>query len=528
MKTIKTKFLIQTALVGACALALSTLSVKAATFSSTSVADAFLATGSPGNPLGSNLTANNYGGAGALAVAPSTALKGEFQSLIRFDISGAAATFDGAYGNGNWQITSINLRMASNFGNQGAQPNNSIFNTVNGGAFNIQWLADDSWIEGTGNPSNPQTIGVNYNSLGTLLGGAHETVGAFTYTPPGKNVQVDWNLNLTSAFLADATTLGELSFLLSAPSSGGASMMGNSRSYGTSGNHPFLTVTAIPEPSSAILSLLGLGLCSRILRRRWKYIFLKLRTQILSAGACALVAAVMPHADAATFQNVSVADAFLAAAYPDNNYGGGGSLSVAPPSASKGEFQTLLKFDLSGAAANFDGTYGSGNWQITSIKITLTGNVAIQGESPGNPIFNAVNAGNFNIEWLANDSWIEGSGRPNNPGATGVTYNSLSTLLGQPHESVGSFSYSPPGNNVPETWDMNLTSAFLTDASALGEVTFLLSSADGGGASFGFNSRSYHTAANHPFLTVTAIPEPSSAILGLLGLGMCVRTFRRR
>ncbi len=59
---------------------------------------------------------------------------------------------------------------------QGSQPNNSIFNTINTGGFSIDWLADDSWIEGSGNPSAPGATGVNFDSLGTLLAGGSETL----------------------------------------------------------------------------------------------------------------------------------------------------------------------------------------------------------------------------------------------------------------------------------------------------------------------------------------------------------------
>jgi hypothetical protein len=96
----------------------------------TSTADAFLAAGSPGNPLGSDLTANNYGGAGTLAIAPAGSTKGEFQSLVMFSLAPALSTFDAAYGAGNWQITNITLTLASNFGDPGEQPNNGIFNAI--------------------------------------------------------------------------------------------------------------------------------------------------------------------------------------------------------------------------------------------------------------------------------------------------------------------------------------------------------------------------------------------------------------
>jgi len=61
----------------------------AATFALNPSADAFVTTGPSGN-----LTANNYGAAGGLSVAASGLAKGEFQSVLRFDLSGAKTAFD--------------------------------------------------------------------------------------------------------------------------------------------------------------------------------------------------------------------------------------------------------------------------------------------------------------------------------------------------------------------------------------------------------------------------------------------------
>src|SRR5262245_51565153 len=76
------------------------------TYTVMSSADAFVATGSSNNPVGTDLTGFNYGGAGTLVVAPPTSLKGEFQSIIRFDLSGAAALFNSTYGS-NWIISAV-------------------------------------------------------------------------------------------------------------------------------------------------------------------------------------------------------------------------------------------------------------------------------------------------------------------------------------------------------------------------------------------------------------------------------------
>lgn len=237
-------------------------SSAATTWQGTSAGDAFLATGSPSNPQGTDLTGNNYGGAGTVAVAPASSTKGEFQSLLRFNLAPALAVFDAAYGSDNWQISGISLTLQSNFGVQGAQPNNGIFNAINTGGFVVEWLADDSWVEGTGNPNTPSGTGVNYDSLGTLLASSHEVVGNFTYVPPGDGIPVTWRLNLTSGFLADARELGTVSFLFRAADTGNVGYLFNT------GASAKINLTAIPEPGSLLLLLGGVGVLGLMACRR--------------------------------------------------------------------------------------------------------------------------------------------------------------------------------------------------------------------------------------------------------------------
>ena len=229
----------------------------------TSVADAFLAAGSPANPIGADLSDKNFGGAGTLAIAPASSSKGEFQSLVMFDLSPSLAKFDAAYGAGNWQITSITLTLASNFGDPGEQPNNLIFNSIHAGGFAIEWLATDSWTEGTGNPSSPGATGVNFDSLGTLLAANREVVETNTYNPPGDNVALTWTLDLTSGFLADAAAGQNVTFRFYATDSD-VGYLFNARSFGS--NRPLITVTAVPEP--AAVALLSGGLAVLVAWRR--------------------------------------------------------------------------------------------------------------------------------------------------------------------------------------------------------------------------------------------------------------------
>ena len=223
-------------------------------------ADAFLATGSAANPVGSDLTGQNFGGAGTLAIAPAGSPKGQFDSVIKFNFTGAASQFNGEFGAGNWALSSVTLRLASNFGVQGDQPNNGIFNTINAGQFAIDHLTSDSWVEGNsggmGSPGFPNNSSVSFNSIPTIYSGGSDPLGTFTYTPPGNNVYVSYDLPLDSSLLADIKGGGDASLYFYAADTQ-IGYLFNSRSFAQ--NHPELVLTAIPEPMAAVWTAIVLG-----------------------------------------------------------------------------------------------------------------------------------------------------------------------------------------------------------------------------------------------------------------------------
>jgi len=229
----------------------------------TTTADAFLAAGSPGNPHGSDLTSLNFGGAGTLAIAPASTPDGAFDSVIRFNTAAAVSQFNTTYGAGNWQITGVTLSLASNFGGQGAVPNNNIFNTINGGSFGIDWLANDSWVEGSGSGNGesgyPNTSEVSFNSISSLLAPGSSALGTFAYTPPGNNVYVNYSLPSNASLDANAASGGDVNLYFYAADDQ-VSYLFNSRSY--SQNHPELTLTVAvaPEPSISGMVAGGFGL----------------------------------------------------------------------------------------------------------------------------------------------------------------------------------------------------------------------------------------------------------------------------
>lgn len=211
------------------------------------VADAFVATG----PATNNLTSNNYGAAGALALSAAGLPKGEFQSVLRFDTSGAKSSFDSLYGVGGWSLQSVTLQLTA------ASPNNALFNANSAGLFGVSWMQNDGWTEGTGNPNAPATSGISYSSLQSsfINPSTDEALGTFTYNGSSSGSSV-YTLTLSSGLMADMLAGDNLSLRLLA-ADGAASYFFDSRSFGTATSRPLLGITAVPEPEAATLLALG-------------------------------------------------------------------------------------------------------------------------------------------------------------------------------------------------------------------------------------------------------------------------------
>jgi hypothetical protein len=232
-------------------------STTAATFNLNPSLDAFVAVG----PAGS-LATNNYGGAGVLAVASSATPKGEFQSVLQFDLSTAKTAFDTQFGAGQWTVQSMTLQFTA------SPPNNAIFNGAAAGQLGISWMQNDSWVEGTGTPGAPATTGITYNILQSLISGSDQSLGTFAFNGATNGTAI-YTLGLTSGLVNDLLAGSNASLRLFAADST-VSALFNSRNFGTVGSRPVLTIAAVPEPGALALgaAMLGVLVARRTLARR--------------------------------------------------------------------------------------------------------------------------------------------------------------------------------------------------------------------------------------------------------------------
>jgi len=218
---------------------------------------------------------------------------------------------------------------------------------------------------------------------------------------------------------------------------------------------------------------------------------------------------------AAWFTNNVSVDSFVRAAAPALNYGGAGALSVSGASAvngsgvTNGAFDSFIRFNTAAAVSHFNALFGTSNWVINGARLRVT-----EIATPSNVLFNR-GTGAFEIRWIANDNWTEGTGNPNNPTATGLTCNDEPALLNIATDaSLGTFTNA--GADGALTFSLALAAAFVNDVSAAGEVGLFLTAIDPG-VGFTFDSRSFGTVSARPFLEISAVPRPGITAINVSG-----------
>jgi PEP-CTERM motif len=229
-----------------------------------------------------------------------------------------------------------------------------------------------------------------------------------------------------------------------------------------------------------------------------------------------------------TVSNTPVADAFVRSADPAGNNGGAGALEVSGLIATnasgvqQGQFDTFMRFDVSSEVAAFNSNFGTGNWALSSVALKLT-----EVAAPNNAVFNR-GIGQFQVQWIANDSWIEGTGNPGATTTNGIVFNdeANTTVLSDGEAQLGTFSNT--GANGLRTYALGTPSSFINDITAGGLVSFYLDPTTNSTIGFNFDSRSFGTASAQPFLVLTAVVVPEPATVGLVGFSVLALIASRR
>ena len=236
------------------------------------------------------------------------------------------------------------------------------------------------------------------------------------------------------------------------------------------------------------------------LYRRLSFIALVLVT---ATAACAR------RASAATANVSPAADTFVSSANAANNYGMAGALSLSASGLPKGEFQTLMRFNFAAAKTSFDATFGTGQWVVQSVALQLfTAN-------PNNVLFNTNAAGPFEIGWMQNDTWVEGTGMPMMPTTDGVTFDALPSFLSPADQPLGTFTF-PGGTSGSNSYALATSAGLLGDITAGGVGSLRLFTPAGATTGYVFNSVNFPTSSTRPLLTVNAIAVPEPGVAAVL------------
>src|ERR1700677_1859040 len=105
-----------------------------------------------------------------------------------------------------------------------------------------------------------------------------------------------------------------------------------------------------------------------------------MKPMLCSALACLIVLPTMLIAQS-TYNQVVDANTFVSSGQPTANFGGLGAMEIAAPTtAQPSTDSTLLGFNTAAMQASFNTEYGSGDWVVTGVTLTLFSNVSRAGQ----------------------------------------------------------------------------------------------------------------------------------------------------
>jgi hypothetical protein len=214
--------------------------------------------------------------------------------------------------------------------------------------------------------------------------------------------------------------------------------------------------------------------------------------------------------------NYPVADTFVRSQDPAHNYGGAGALSVSGPIATNiigqqaGLLGSFMRFDVSGVGSNFNSIYGPGHWGITKAIL-----VVFEQTDANNTVFNG-GVGPFEIRWIANNAWVEGTGKPNNPTTDGITWNDEPSILkSNLDKSLGTFFNG--GTDGVARLSLGASASFVSNLSTGNLVSLFLTATTNSTVGFTFHSRNFIDPTQFPYLEITAVPISQVTSLVVVG-----------
>lgn len=239
---------------------------------------------------------------------------------------------------------------------------------------------------------------------------------------------------------------------------------------------------------------------------------MKLILTVLSSVSVAVAAS------AAVFStNTPDKDAFVRSLQPALNYGAAGALTVSGTNATmnnptNGAFDTFISFNAAAMVTNFNAAFGTNNWVITSATLILTEN-----PNPNNPLFN-YGTGYFEIRWIANDTWVEGTGIPTNPATNGITYSQEPAYLNSNTDmNLGAFDFT---GGATTSCSLALASSFVNNMQAGGEVGLFMTAIDTNMAFVVYSRDFKGNPTVLPHLIVSAVAQPDISGISLSGTNL--------